>query len=271
MAETYNFALEKAQGKYIAVLEGDDYWPKYKLKYQVGKMLRCPEAVLSFGECCVVTNDMKQIDYFGFRDDEGTLNNIPVGNALNAFFRFNLFIQAQTVMIRKGVLEQIGGFQFYEKIPAVDYPTWVRLSLEGRFLAIPKCLGFWRRHGLSVSLNHNTEILNGITEDNLKFIKGYREKLIRLGFEFREPEIVNFGKEKIKEVQDNYTYNNAKLYLEIKEYRKARDYFYRFFTESSMARWKFVALLGMFSSIIRINVLKCFMKNYFRLRKCLFE
>jgi len=37
LAETYNFALSQANGKYIAVLEGDDVWLPEKLALQVPK------------------------------------------------------------------------------------------------------------------------------------------------------------------------------------------------------------------------------------------
>jgi len=30
--DTYNFALEQAKGEYVAILEGDDYWPANKIE-----------------------------------------------------------------------------------------------------------------------------------------------------------------------------------------------------------------------------------------------
>ena len=33
--KNYNFCLKKSKGKFIAILEGDDKWPKNKLKLQV--------------------------------------------------------------------------------------------------------------------------------------------------------------------------------------------------------------------------------------------
>ena len=35
LAETYNFGLEKASGKIVAVLEGDDVWEPRKLELQI--------------------------------------------------------------------------------------------------------------------------------------------------------------------------------------------------------------------------------------------
>ena len=35
LSETYNKALDMSKGDLIAILEGDDYWPSFKLEEQV--------------------------------------------------------------------------------------------------------------------------------------------------------------------------------------------------------------------------------------------
>ena len=35
LSETYNKALDMSNGDLIAILEGDDYWPNFKLEEQV--------------------------------------------------------------------------------------------------------------------------------------------------------------------------------------------------------------------------------------------
>ena len=45
LAETYNFALSVAQGKYIAILEGDDVWVSEKLSFQVEALEKNENAV----------------------------------------------------------------------------------------------------------------------------------------------------------------------------------------------------------------------------------
>jgi glycosyltransferase involved in cell wall biosynthesis len=49
LADIYNQALELCKGKYIAILEGDDLWPAYKLEVQIPMLESDPEAVLSHG------------------------------------------------------------------------------------------------------------------------------------------------------------------------------------------------------------------------------
>ena len=49
LSELYNFALTKARGQFIIVLEGDDYWLKDKLSLQV-QVFNQPEVGLVWGD-----------------------------------------------------------------------------------------------------------------------------------------------------------------------------------------------------------------------------
>jgi len=62
LGETYNFALSKAKGKYIAVLEGDDVWMPAKLEMQLSEMEADENIVLSFGKAYSSSSDLKS-DY----------------------------------------------------------------------------------------------------------------------------------------------------------------------------------------------------------------
>ena len=57
MVETYNRALEQARGEYIAILEGDDIWPPYKLERQVPLLQQDGTAVASYGVAGVIGTD----------------------------------------------------------------------------------------------------------------------------------------------------------------------------------------------------------------------
>lgn len=51
----YNFNYTRAQGKYIAICEGDDYWTdSYKLKKQVDFMEKNPECTFNFHNAIVI-------------------------------------------------------------------------------------------------------------------------------------------------------------------------------------------------------------------------
>ena len=56
---TRNKALAECKGDLIAMLDGDDYWPAYKLEEQV-KNFASPDIVLSYGECMIVNGEGKK-------------------------------------------------------------------------------------------------------------------------------------------------------------------------------------------------------------------
>ena len=58
LSETYNFALSKSKGTFIAVLEGDDVWFPEKLALQVPTLEQDPSAVLSWGRAFSSTVDL---------------------------------------------------------------------------------------------------------------------------------------------------------------------------------------------------------------------
>src|SRR5438093_5519443 len=53
LAETYNLALRRASGELIAILEGDDCWPRDKLEYQV-KSFERKNVILTWGQGLVI-------------------------------------------------------------------------------------------------------------------------------------------------------------------------------------------------------------------------
>ena len=62
LTRTYNTALAMCSGDFIAMLDGDDYWPQDKIEIQL-KSFDDPESVLSYGEC-LVTNQKGKKTYY---------------------------------------------------------------------------------------------------------------------------------------------------------------------------------------------------------------
>lgn len=172
LGETYNFALSKAKGKYVAVLEGDDVWLPEKLALQVIEMEADESIVLSFGKAYSSTTDLKS-DYgltdFSNKTKEVLLNN-PVGSATN-YLLFSNFIVALTVLIRRTGLDEIGGFKQSHQLPLVDLTTWTELSLQGKFSCIVHPLGKWRFYPNQITKTYTAEIHEGFYRFALDFYK----------------------------------------------------------------------------------------------------
>ena len=184
LAGTYNKALALCRGVFIALLDGDDYWPDNKIELQL-KSFADPDIVLSYGECLVVNRKGRVIYRICLPDDLSAARNDPVGSALRKLLVDKCcFMVHPTVMIRKSALLAVGGFAKAGRI-GEDFPTWVRLSLEGRFAAVPQCLGYYRKHALSLSA---TQDPMAYFDNELNFLRDFflsnNQRLKYMGFAY---------------------------------------------------------------------------------------
>ena len=161
LAHTYNRGLEMARGTLIAILEGDDAWPSGKLSAQIDDF-DDPEVVLSFGEAQDIDTNGHQASASSRTSrlrrklPKTVLFNNPVGSATFRLLSVEglSFIPPATAMIRKSTLQAIGGFQYEPGLCLTDIPTFIRLSIEGKFHYSEEVRGFRRRHLNSASLRH---------------------------------------------------------------------------------------------------------------------
>jgi glycosyltransferase involved in cell wall biosynthesis len=156
LPETYNRALRATTGELVAILEGDDFWAPDKLELLVPKF-RDPEVVLAYGRTAIVVGGSpsgKSIPDASFTKTFGTraLFNRPVGSAALALLQTGFpFTFPCSVVVRRSTLEAIGGFQAVTDLGAVDYPTFLTLTLRGRFEYVDRIVAYWRRHAASGS------------------------------------------------------------------------------------------------------------------------
>ena len=153
LAETYNDALALCRAPLITILEGDDYWPADKLESLV-PAFQDEGVVLAYGVTEVVGEGRSQFAStipspdFANHFPSGALTNTPVGSAALAMLdcRGLTFTYPCSVILRRLALERIGGFQERSGLPITDYPTFLRLSLDGRFHFEERTMGYWRVH-----------------------------------------------------------------------------------------------------------------------------
>jgi len=177
LGETYNFAVSKAKGKYIAVLEGDDVWLPEKLNLQVSAMEADNDIVLCYGNAYSSKSDLSSnygLTDLASKQPIDVRENNPIGSATKILI-FSNFIVALTALIRRDALATIGGFKQSHGLPLVDLTTWTELSLLGKFSFIPEPLGKWRFYPNQITKTYTAEISEGFYKFTLDF---YNKNLI---------------------------------------------------------------------------------------------
>jgi glycosyltransferase involved in cell wall biosynthesis len=178
--KTYNEALSIAKGEWIAILEGDDVWPHYRLERQINIIKHLPkDVVLLHGNVGYIHEDLEKVTLQRYR--VSLIKTEPFNLPYEAFdyliYGYNP-IYSQTALIKKEALEKVGEFiQDPKEIRLVDFPTWLRLSKVGRFYKDTYILGFWRRHGSSITMNnqdkiainYETAIKNFLSKNGIQF------------------------------------------------------------------------------------------------------
>jgi len=185
MSELYNEALAASRGKLVAVLDGDDYWPPWKLEQQIPAFAD-ENIVLAWGKVVVVNDEGSQLAVAPTNSEQYRRMNRAA--AIRKLL-LNCYMSSVTVMCRKSALEMIGGFKQPHNIHSVDYPTWLALGPLGNFKFIDSVLGYWVKHGGSLSsrfsrstawCNCSIDAFEAMPQDLKKQIGLTRPELIRL-------------------------------------------------------------------------------------------
>ena len=206
--KNYNFCLKKSKGKLIAILEGDDKWPKNKLKLQV-PLFENKKIIFTYGDGITFSKNKKSIylEAFPKNTNPKITSNKPIGSIIESFF-FNkkaFKMPTCTTMFRKEILVQCGGFYQPEGCSWLDRSTFLLMACYGEFKYIRKNLGFWRRHPLQVTQNlKSTKTTNDyifldknmpdILKKNIMSFKQEYKFISELSKFYRKRQYINFIK-----------------------------------------------------------------------------
>jgi len=145
-----NYGINKSRGEYTAFLDDDDLWLPEKLEKQVEFLDSDKELGLVYSDTYIIgsNGNLREHTYFyrikPFR-----------GNVFNKLLQGN-FIPMLTVVIRKEVLDKVGGFNPRYKI-CQDYDLWLRIAEYYPIDFIEQPLAKYRVHGGS-SFQENTAL-----------------------------------------------------------------------------------------------------------------
>lgn len=140
----YNTGIGSASGDYVAFLEHDDVWAPEKNENQVQFFEEDVSLGMVFSPVLLLEENTPS---------KRTVNNVDDGGGevtFSDFFARNRVLNCSTVMIRKVVLEDIGGFR--EDLPlSFDYDLWLRIAAKYRVACLKMPLATYRIHSNNLS------------------------------------------------------------------------------------------------------------------------
>jgi glycosyltransferase involved in cell wall biosynthesis len=171
LAATRNRTIELSRGEYIAFLDHDDLWEPEKLEIQTNMLEQDSSTAFVYSNCYLIEADGSRFgNYFE------TWDNTPFsGHILEPLLTRGCFIPLPSVMIRKKVLVEVGGFNTGYRF-VEDYDIWLRIAARHRVDFVDKALCSYRVHDKMTSKTHD-EVL-------------FKELLDLLGWWSHQPDLL---------------------------------------------------------------------------------
>lgn len=193
--------LTQCQGRYIAWLDGDDFWTStHKLKKQVVFLENNPECTICFHKAEVLIQENGQIRGLWPDFDPPTITTI------NDILQNN-YIPTSSVMYRNVNIETIP--KGFYKLGISDWPLHIMYAQKGNIGFLNETMAQYRIHSTSM----------------FSTLKGMQKiATVFKALEFTYPLVAKEHKEKLGLVIIEYCYQLAQMSLENKDSTKARGY-----------------------------------------------
>ena len=141
-AAVRNQGVSKAKSEWIAFLDGDDAWLPHRLSIQFALVDKHPDVDMWCGGVARfdAAGDVTAVEAPTFRDIE-----------LNEFL-FHNPVATSTVLVRRRVLEDVGGFD-EQFVGPEDYDLWMRITSKCRAVLIDAPISLYRYVPGSLSMD----------------------------------------------------------------------------------------------------------------------
>ena len=248
LARSYNSALAASTGSLVAILEGDDLWPSDKLEIQT-TAFEAPEVFLSWGRAELIDEAGAPAGELAMMHTRAARVRLSAREAFHRLTRANFLTPTVTVMIRRQVLEDIGGFQQTGSSLLVDLPTWLwaTASQSGELEFINHRLGCYRVHGAQTSQQRRSEMTREHAQVVRRVVAGLDEHaLARVGW----------NESARRRAESRAHLAEGETALEARDYDLARPAFRAALKERAAFGDAVLALAGLLSSVVRINLVR---------------
>jgi glycosyltransferase involved in cell wall biosynthesis len=136
VAAARNTGIAQADGEFVAFLDSDDLWAPQKIERQEEALRSRPDAVACYTEC------RTEPGFYGFGPYPPSDVSRP---DLLMMLWYQAFFPPSAVMVRRSVLERIGGFR-EGMLNGEDVELWFRLLAVGDLVHVRSPETFYRTH-----------------------------------------------------------------------------------------------------------------------------
>jgi len=135
-------SIVNARGKYVALLDGDDYWTSpAKLQKQVEFLDRHPDCSICFHNARIVHEDTNRAPGHHNEPDQKEFSTIE------DLWRRN-FIATCSAMLRNGLLSDLP--EWFHRLRFGDWPLYILLAQHGRIGYLDEVMAVYRIHARSL-------------------------------------------------------------------------------------------------------------------------
>ena len=248
LKRSYNAALAASVGSLVAILEGDDLWPPDKLATQV-RSFDTPDTLLSWGRADLIDDQGTIVGEVATIRERNASVRMTTAEAFHRLTRRNFLVPTVTVMIRRAALDTIGGFRQTGSSMLVDLPTWLWATAthEGQVEFLNHRLGFYRLHESQASQQKRSQM----TREHITVVRTVESKLSADALRR-----VGWSNDARKRAESRAWIAEGELALEAGRLREARKAFGRAMRTGAGTADRVLAVVGVLSSVIRIDLVR---------------
>lgn len=135
-----NIALKIAKGKWVAILDSDDYWHENKLEAQMDAIKKYEDCGLCFTDGCFINNPSIEKSIFKSVNKYFTHESGQIEDSVDYVLNPPHGIYIQSTVIRKELINSLGGFDEMLRTVGEDTDMIFRLSMVTKFCYVNRPL-----------------------------------------------------------------------------------------------------------------------------------
>jgi glycosyltransferase involved in cell wall biosynthesis len=159
VAAARNAGIGASKGDFVAFIDADDLWHPTKIERQLRALLeQDPDVALAYSPFRVIDGDGNVMASAKRQDASGWV--------LDRHLRTNIVGNGSSILVRKSVLQEFGGFDPWLRQQGAegceDLLLQLRIASRYKFCEVPEYLVGYRRHGRSMSADRDRMTRSGM-------------------------------------------------------------------------------------------------------------